>query len=149
MGLKPDWRYNGTVGCNSQLITTQRGSLGYQVNLRCNDGETLFVIWLTEKNRKRAAGYFAVLGVPEDKLKSRSYFECQMALDIEGREVSFGTQVEEYNGKQTIKVAWIGKKAAENPAAEAAAFFAGENIGSTTDAAPVSASKEDDDLPSF
>jgi len=137
MGLKPEHRYNGVVGPNSQLITTQRGSLGYQVNLVCEDGETCFVIWLTEKNRSRALGYFAVLGVPADKLQSKTYFDLQLGLDIEGREISFGTQVEEYNGESKIKVAWIGKKAAENPAAEAAAFFSGK---ASAPSAPVASS---------
>lgn len=148
MALKPDWKYNGTVGPNSSFITTQRGSLGYQVNLICEDGETSFVIWLTEKNRKRAAGYFAVLGVLEDNLKSKSYVEFQMALDIEGREVSFGTQVEEYNGKQQIKVSWIGKKSTENPAAEAAAFFSGDGGSSGAGASEPSApAAKDEEIP--
>jgi hypothetical protein len=148
MALKQGWKYNGTVGPNSSLITTQRGSLGYQVNLVCDDGETSFVIWLTEKNRKRAAGYFDVLGIPADKLKSKSYFEFQMALDIWGREVSFGTQVEEYNGKQQTKVSWIGKKSTESPAAEAAAFFAGDGGSSSAGAsAPAVPAVKDEDIP--
>ena len=136
MGLRADWKYEGVVGPNSQLITTQTGSLGYQVNLIYDGGETSFTIWLTEKNRKRAAQYFDVLGVPAEKLKSRSYFDLQLGLDIEGREVVFGTKEETYNNKTSIKVAWIGKKAAEDPAAAAAAFFSGDTPAPTVPTAP-------------
>lgn len=124
MSLKVDYKYTGTVGPQSQLITTQTGTLGYQVMLSCEDGDTSFTIWLTDKNRKKALQYFGILGIDPEKLKSRSYFELQLALDIEGREVCFGTKEEEYNGKRSIKVAWIGKKTADDAFAAAADFFA-------------------------
>lgn len=140
MGLKPDHKYTGTVGPQSQLMTTQMGTLGYQVMLSCEDGDTSFTIWLTDKNRKKAFQYFGVLGVDPEKLKSRTYFELQLAMDIEGREVSFGTKEEEYNGKRSIKVAWIGKKTSDDAFAAAADFFGqpekpgnGGGIGSIPD----------------
>ena len=54
-----------------------------------------------------------------------SYIEYQLGLDIEGREVSFGTKDEEYNGKHSVKVVWIGKKSDPNLSRSAARFFGG------------------------
>ena len=123
MNIKADARYNGIVAPGSQLYETQTGTLGYQVMLECADGSTSFVIWLTQKNRERAKKYFEVLGVDPARLKDPGYIEYQLGLDIEGREVSFGTRDEEYNGKHSVKVVWIGKRSDPNLSRSAARFF--------------------------
>ena len=125
MNIKADTRYNGTVGPGSQLYETQTGTLGYQVMLECTDGSTSFVIWLTEKNRERARRYFEVLRVDPEHLKDSSYIEYQLGLDIEGRQLSFGTKEEEYNGRRSVKVVWIGKPSDPNLSRSAARFFGG------------------------
>jgi hypothetical protein len=125
MSLKPDTKYSGRVAGGSGLYETQTGTLGYQVQIESPDGPTSFTIWLTEKNRERATKYFAVLGIDEGDLKSQVYLENQLAMDIEGREISFGTKDEEYNGKHSVKVMWIGKKSDPNLARGAAGFFGG------------------------
>jgi len=123
MSVKADTKYNGTVGSGSQLYETQTGTLGYQVMLECADGSTSFVIWLTQKNRERAKKYFEVLGIDPELLKDPGYIEYQMGLDIEGREISFGTKNEEYQGKHSVKVVWIGRKSDPNLSRSAARFF--------------------------
>ncbi len=117
--------YAGAVAPGSQLYETQTGTLGYQVMLECADGSTSFVIWLTEKNRDRARRYFEVLGVDAEKLKDPGYIEYQLGPDIEGREVSFGTKEEEYNGRHSVKVVWIGRKSEPDLSRSAARFFSG------------------------
>jgi hypothetical protein len=123
--IKPDCRYNAIVAPGSQLYESQNGNLGYQVMLECPEGATSFVIWLTDKNRERAKKYFEILGVEESLLKDSGYIEYQLGLDIEGREVSFGTKDEEYNGKHSVKVVWIGKKSDPNLSRSAARYFGG------------------------
>jgi hypothetical protein len=125
MSIRAEVKYNGIVAPGSQLYETQTGTLGYQVMLECGDGSTSFVIWLTQKNRERARRYFEVLGVDPELLKDSSYIEYQLGLDIEGRELSFGTREEEYNGKRDVKVAWIGKRTDPNLSRSAARFFGG------------------------
>ena len=125
MSIKAETKYNGVVAPGSQLYETQTGTLGYQVMLECDDGPTSFVIWLTQKNRDRARRYFEVLGVDPDLLKDSGYIEYQLGLDIEGREVSFGTKDEEFNGRQSVKVVWIGRKSDPNLSRSAARFFGG------------------------
>ncbi len=125
MSVKADMKYNGVVGPGSHLYETQTGTLGYQITLECEDGSTSFVIWLTQKNRERARRYFEVLGVDLSLLKDSGYIEYQLGMDIEGREVSFGTKDEEYNGRHEIKVVWIGKKSDPNLSRSAARFFGG------------------------
>ena len=148
MSLKIDHKYTGVIVGESHLISTQSGSLGYQVMLTCDDGDTSFTIWLTPKNRARAIKTFEMLGVSRENLAKRIYLEFQLALDIEGKEVSFGTREEEYNGKKSIKVSWIGKKSSDDPAQDAADFFAqaGATDAPTTNddnGPPV----KDDDIP--
>jgi hypothetical protein len=125
MSIKADTKYNGVVAPGSQLYETQTGTLGYQVMLECADGSTSFVIWLTQKNRERARRYFEALGVDPELLKDSGYIEYQLGLDIEGRELSFGTKEEEYNGRRSVKVVWIGKPSDPNLSRSAARFFGG------------------------
>jgi hypothetical protein len=125
MSIKADTKYNGTVGPGSHLYETQTGTLGYQVTIECEDGSTTFVIWLTQKNRERARRYFEALGIDPELLKDPGYLEYQLGMDIEGREVSFGTVDEEYNGKRSVKVVWIGKPSDPNLSRSAARFFGG------------------------
>ena len=138
MSIKADARYNGTVGPGSALYETQTGTLGYQVMLECADGPASFVIWLTQKNRERARKYFEALGVDQERLKDSGYIEYQLGLDIEGREVSFGTKEEEFNGRRSVKVVWIGRKPDPNLSRSAARFFgaAGGEGGTAGEEAP-------------
>ncbi len=137
MSLKADFRYNGTVAPGSQLYETQNGTLGYQVMLDCIDGAASFVIWLTQKNRERAKRFFEALDVDSEKLKDPGYIEYRLGLDIEGREVSFGTKDEEFNGRHSVKVVWIGRKSDPNLSRSAARFFgAPENNDPGVDDAP-------------
>src|SRR3990172_9700543 len=98
MALMTDHKYNGVVITGSHPFETQCGTCGYSVALECEDGQTEFTIWMTDKNRKNVLKYFGVLGVDVSKMQSSSYVENQLALDITGREVSFGTYTDEYGG---------------------------------------------------
>jgi hypothetical protein len=123
--IKADCKYTGAVAPGGQLYETQTGTLGYQVMIECPEGATSFVIWLTDKNRDRARKYFEILGVDQGQLKDPGYIEYQLGLDIEGREISFGTKDEEFNGRHSVKVVWIGRKSDPNPSRCAARFFGG------------------------
>lgn len=130
MSVKADTKYIGTAASGSELIETQKGTLGYQVMLDCEDGQTSYMIWLTAKNRDRARKDFEVLGVPEDKLKDERYIQYQLGQDLVGRRLKFGTVEEEYNGKKRVKVSWIGRPGADGNAPKAmASFFAGDDTG--------------------
>ncbi len=133
MSFKADTKYNGSVGPGSGLCESQTGTLGYQVMLECAEGATSFTIWFTKKNHDRAKRFFEALGVDQELLKDPGYLEYQLGLDIEGREVSFGTRDEEYNGKHSVRVAWIGRKSDPNLSRSAARFFG----GSVSEEAPV------------
>jgi hypothetical protein len=139
MGLKADTKYAGSVSSGSTFIETQTGTPAFQVNLTCDDGDTLFMIWLTEKNREKAMKYFDILGADKSKLGDPNYLEYELGMAIDGKEVSFGTKEEEYKGKKSIKVAWIGKKSEGKPAQAAAKFFKGETVGQVP--------PEEDDIP--
>lgn len=148
MGLKIDYKYAGVIVGDSRLISTQSGSLGYQVMLSCDDGDTAFIIWLTPKNRARAIKTFEMLGITREHLAEKNYLEYQLALDIEGKEVSFGTREEEYNGKKSIKVSWLGKKSSGDLTQDAADFFgqavANDSPASNDDSRPL---VKDEDIP--
>lgn len=126
MGLQ-DKKYHGIVRSGSEMIESQSGTLGYQVMLQCEDGQTSYTIWLTKATRERAEKTFVeALGVDPAKLQNASYIENQLANDITGREVTFIMEQEEYKGKTRLKVAWLFKRSAtsgQNPAKAAASFF--------------------------
>lgn len=141
MGIKADTKYIGTVGHGSEIIETKKGTLGFQVMLDCEDGQTSHTIWLTSKNRVRAMVDFAILGVPADRLTDERYVQHQLSQDIVGKRVKFTTVEEEYNGKTKVKVAFIGRPGADGNAPKAvASFFAG-------DPAPEGTPITDDDIP--
>ena len=123
MLIKPDTKYSGTVRPGSTLIGTETGTIGYQVMLTCEDGDTFFIIWLTEKNRQRAIKAFEVLEVSAAKLSQPLFLEADLGRIIEGKEISFGTREDTYKGKTSVKVAWIGKKSEGSLSKDAATFF--------------------------
>lgn len=129
MGIRSDQKYNGTVATGSCLYETFTGAVGYQVMLECEEGNTSYIIWLTEKNKERAKKCFVeTLGVSEDSLKDPAYFDNTLALDIAGKDVTFGTKEEEYKGKRSVKVAWISKRREFDGdlSRSAASFFGGD-----------------------
>lgn len=127
MGLKAT-KYNGVVGSGSTMMESQSGTVGFQVMLTCEDGDTIFTIWLTEDARKGAERSFKALGVDLEKLKDPNYLEYNLGQDIEGREVSFEIKEDTYKGKTSLKVLWIGKKSEGKPAQAAAMFFGGKVV---------------------
>jgi hypothetical protein len=147
MPLKSDNKYNGVVSPGSTLTESQTGTLSFQVMLECEDGDTYFPIWLTDKNREKALKYFEILGADVNKLNNSTYLEYELGNAITGKEVSFGTREETYKGKVSIKVAWIGKKSDPNLARGAAKFFGG--VGDATTSRPVTSEDPigDSDIP--
>lgn len=127
MGLLANERYTGVVAGGSSLFESQKGTLGFQVMLECDAGETSYTIWLTEKNKARAVKDFETLGVSLDELQDPHALEQTIGDVIVGRTIVFGTTSEEYKGNTTIKVAWIGKSSgAGGLANNAAVFFGGK-----------------------
>jgi hypothetical protein len=138
--LKAGKKYHGTVATGSELIQSNSGTLGYQVQLECEDGAAEYVIWLTPKNKERAQKTFEdALGVTVEKLYDGNYIELQMAADIAGREVTFVTTEEEYKGKFRVKVSFLFKRSAlagASPGKAVAAFF-GKGVGPVTETNPI------------
>ncbi len=146
MPIKAGRKYAGVVTPGSSLIESQSGSLGYQVQLECEDGETSYTIWLTPKTRENARECFEkALGVDPKKLEDGNYIEMQLALDIDGREVSFTTKEEEYKGKFKVKVSGLYRRSASNGvglAKAAGSFFKGTGLTPGADKGIT-----DDDIP--
>ncbi len=132
MGIKADKRYNGTVSPGSTLMESQSGTLGFQVMLECEDGETSYTIWLTPRSKEIAVETFKnALGIDPKKLEDGNYLELQLATDIAGREVTFTTREEEYKGKSTTKVVGLFKRNVSSglPLGKAASsFFKGTGL---------------------
>jgi hypothetical protein len=126
MAIKPDMKYSGKVGEGSYFAYSSNGNLGFYVALDCDDGHTFFTLWLTDRNREKATNTLVnVLGANRDKLSNQSYLEYELASVIVGTPVTFGTREEEYNGKTSVKVSWIGKPTDPNVSRGAAKFFGG------------------------
>ena len=123
MPIKPDRKYDGTIGPGAYFAYSTKGSLGFFIPLECEDGNTTFTLWLTEKNREKAMKTLEMLGADTAKLGNQNYIEMEMPNLISGKEISFGTKDEEYNGKTSTKVSWIGKRTDKDVAHGAAEFF--------------------------
>jgi cysteine synthase len=123
MGIQANRTYNGTVGDNNQLVETPSGTMGYQISLCCEDGDTSCVMWMTDKTKKMVSKTLEILGVDEEKLTDPAYLDFGMSLEIQGRELSFTTVEEEYNGQTSIKVSWINKRLSEDLKRDAAKYF--------------------------
>lgn len=145
MSIRPDKKYHGTVAIGSCLIESQNGTMGYQLQLDCEDGQAEYMIWLTAKNKDRArAAFVDILGVKEDKLQDANYFEYMLAEEITGRPITFTTVENEYKGKRKVQVAFIFKPGSwaldgAGPGRAAAAFFGAEVKAPKID--------DDDDMP--
>lgn len=136
--IRADKKYNGVVVAGSSLGESMTGTPFFQVMLECEDGETYFQIWLTDKNREKAIKYFELLGADTSRLGDQRYLEYEIPNVITGKEVAFGTREEEYNGKTSTKVSYIGKRSDPNLAKTAAQLFGGK---------PTDAGIDDRDIP--
>lgn len=136
-------RYVGTVASGSGLYESLNGTLGFQVFINTEDGAADYTIWLTEKNAERAKKDFATLGVDPAKLKAPSEFAA-IGDTIEGREISFETGEDEYQGKTRIKVKWISPK--KDPGVGSLEQRAAHLFGGVSPKQPALV-PEDDDVP--
>jgi hypothetical protein len=147
MSIKPDRTYDGVVLEGSRLFETRKGTMGYQVCLQCEDGATEFIMWLTDKTKDRVLRDFKTLGVTEEQLKDPSYIENRLGSDIAGREVSFTTKTEEYNGQVKVKVAGIGKQRSVEELQGAAVQFFGGTPKTKPKAKPVAKPETEEKVP--
>lgn len=147
--LMPDKRYSGVILPGSALIESGKGTIGFQIQLSCEDGDTSFVVWLTRKNRDRAIATFTELGIPEAKLTSDAYIEHELGPALTGQVVAFGTREDSYKGKVRTVVAWVGKGSDtagnRSLSARAAGFFATQPAAEANGKA--AGELEDDDIP--
>jgi hypothetical protein len=142
MSLYPDQKYSGEV-TRGKWMESQKGTLGFEIMLECEDGAISHTIWVTETTKERAEQDFIALGVTPAQLRDESYLRNEMPLAVVGAPISFGTKEEDYKGKKSIKVSWFGKPRAPRAATlegSVAALFRGE-------APPVAAEVADDDIP--
>ena len=60
--IRADHKYNGVITSGSGLVENKTGTVSFNVQLECEDGDTFFPIWLTEKNREKSMKYFEIIG---------------------------------------------------------------------------------------
>jgi hypothetical protein len=125
MPLQPDMKYNGTVMSNSGAIESQSGTYGYEIWIECEDGRIRHTFWITPKTADKVRKQLVLLGANESRLGEMNYWEYELKDDIAGAEISFGTKEEEYNGKTSVRVNWIGKRSQGKPHVALAKMFGG------------------------
>lgn len=144
MSVKAEKKYAGEIMEGAYFYYTSKGSLSFNIPIKCEDGTITFDLWLTDKNKERATKTLEMLGADKDKLSNQNYLEDKLPSMIVGKKISFGTNLETYNGKDTVKVVWIGKPTDPNVARGAASFFGG---GSTETPEDISRPIDDNDIP--
>jgi hypothetical protein len=141
MSLKADKKYSGVITPGSYFSYSVNGNLAFNIMIECEDGSCSFPLWLTEKNREKAIKTLVSLGADKDKLSSQTYLDMELSNTITGKEISFGTREDEYNGKVSVKISWIGKHTEENVAKGASNFFSGKSgNGPVTEEDPIDSS---------
>jgi hypothetical protein len=145
MPLKADQKYDGKIAEGSYFAYSASGNLALYIRLECIDGSSSFPLWLTEKNREKAIKTLVSLGADAGKLSDQNYLDYELVPLITGKEVTFGTREETYQGKSSIKVSWIGKRTDPNVARGAAKFFSNTNTDSN--ATPKQGEIDDSDIP--
>lgn len=109
--LRDGETYNGVVEGDGRWIESAKGTTGFQITIKSDEGDvTDFVIWLTQKTKDRAIESFGVLGVSEADLRRASYVENLAPGAVNGRPLSFKVALEEYKDKKQLKVKYIGKR---------------------------------------
>lgn len=132
MGFRAGFKYIGTIREGSNAFESQRGTPGFQVMLRCEDGDTDFVIWLTERNRENAARYFQTIGADMSRLENENYIQYELPAAIVGVPVAFSMKDETFNNETRLKCAWIGRPSTGRPEKQVATFFAQQSKGAAT-----------------
>ena len=129
MPIRVGKRYLGRVVEGRLFESSARKTPGFQILIDTEDGSIEYPIWLTKKNRDKAIRDFETLGVDPAQLSSRNFLTYELPRVVQGCEVVIEPKEEEYNGKTSVKVPWIGKPGAaseEEIAASVAVFFGGD-----------------------
>lgn len=124
-------QYVGKVDPGAAFIEAGTGTVGFLLTLRAPEGAIEYTIWCSAKNKERAAKDFGTLGCDVARMNEEEYVRSIPDL-IAGKEIPFGTKLEEYQGKTRVKVGYIGewqaKRAVESgPRAVASLFGGSEN----------------------
>jgi hypothetical protein len=151
MAIRANKKYTGTVTGGAFFESSMNLTPGYQVFLECEDGDTDYVIWLTEKNRKKVARDFKVLGADMSRMKEPQYLQYELSGVITGKNVTFEARDEEWRGEVKTKVAWIGRVSAaseEEIIGSVSAFFAQQQtLGTVRDPVDNGPAIDDEDIP--
>lgn len=137
MALYDGTWYNGTIEGPGRWGNSSKGTLGFSFSIRCDETNDLtdFTIWLTPKTAERAIESFEIFGITAADLGNASYAENHLPSAVEGKPLSFKMKEEEYNGRRSLKVAFIGARReamAEGSAGAAAAKFFRKAAGLAT-----------------
>jgi hypothetical protein len=128
MALKAPCQYNGHIE-NANLYYSNGGTLGLQLHLACEDGKITHTLWITEKTIGRVEETLLKIGVSKNELQDENALD-NIGDILGGREVSFNTVAEEYQGREIVKVQWLNKPRQANgssAAKMAAHLFAGRS----------------------
>lgn len=134
MAHRADEKYLGTV-TGGRLIESAKGTPGLQFDIeeQATGDPISHTIWLSKKSQEYAERDLDALGITAAHRKDPSFWSYKVDEHLRGQSIAYGTKSEEYKGKTSIRVAWIGKpRASDTPAGErglataAASLFGGE-----------------------
>jgi hypothetical protein len=107
MGLRADAKYRGEITF-CEWTESRNGTPGLQIDVESTEGSISHTWYLTEATLQYFERDMKGFGVTPDQLASGTFMQYELPTVLKGREVSFGTKEEVYNGKNRIKVSWIG-----------------------------------------
>lgn len=128
--MRPDTTYSGTI-TGAAWVQARKGTPGLQVDLEAEDGQGIsHVWWLTHKTKETFEGEMKEFGIKPEQLASGSFLQNELFSVLIGKDVTFATKEEEYQGTKKVKVHWINAgKAPSDPRGigfAVASLFGGE-----------------------
>lgn len=98
--------YEGTI-VKATATESKNGTAGIELQLSNKDAGSIYhTIWLTAATSERAKKTLLEIGVDQLAFGMRNFW-LNPGEYLEGKEVSFTTKEEEYNGKVRVRVEWL------------------------------------------
>lgn len=145
--LHADRRYTGTI-TGACWMESSKGTPGLSLDIETTDGGFItHVVYFSDKSVKFNRELLEKFGVTAEQIRSGSYMQYELLSYLTGKEVTFQTKAEEYNGKVSIKLAWLAPKTAPTDSRGTGYSVAQMFGGSEEPADTTGANLSDDDIP--
>ena len=106
MPLQADRKYTGEIIDASLYRSNNKGTLGLELRIQCEEGNIDHTLWLSDKARPNSEKKLKELGITEQEMKSGVFWNA-VGTFLMGKRVRIETEQEIYNEKPRVRVKWL------------------------------------------